>query len=447
MSTIGTALYKFLARTFSGVDWQQGSIVRELVAEPIIGLSDEASSVINNEYAKLNINTLLSNPTEHSTEIDELFADLGFESPTPTQSTGTVRILTTAYTDITLATGTMFTYENTILRTPDQFRLTLFPQGNNDIQITQIGIDAYEAIVPVQSAATGVSLAAGTPLEWTGIDNSIYEVSVADAITGGIGTYTAVQKINLIRQRLFPVALTCAQSVLRTLNYLVPNSAVDCLFAEQSTGGKTKVYVKTTGAPTTWKVTADSQAVSGSTREVRIPSVGVDRVVSVNGVQLPSASVSVENIGKQLLITFSGTSVETAIEVYGLPQLPELQAAVDSFTRGTGIDIELLTPTLLDSSIYLPVTGGPVPTTLIADIVTAVNGTLLNTTLVGDTLTRPLVADAGLTMSGTGTYTLKSAENDGVRSATTASDPDPFRAGNKPYAIYTYINSVAVVNV
>ena len=445
MSIIGTALYKFLASTFGGADWKQGSIVRELVAEPIVGLTDEASAVVNAEYAKLNINTLLEDPTSYSTEIDDLFSELGLSAPTPSQSAGTIRLMLSDYTDIVLTAGTVFSYEDINLRTTAQLKLTLFPAAG-DIQIKQIGIDAYEALVPVVSDTTGAALRAGAVLTWSGLPASVYEVSVASAITGGIGAYTPVQKINRIRQQMFPIGLTCAESLLRALNYIQPESAVDCAFAPQSTGGRVKAYVKTTSSPETWKITLSSTQKSGTTRQVVVPSTGIDSLVSIDSVPYSAANVKIEKQPRQWIVEYTGAStpepLDVTLEVYGLRELQTLQDSLDSFTQGTGITFDLYVPILLDCSVYLPVNKNSLSSAVVNTIVTAINGTGLNTSRVGDALVRPFLTDAGITMLGTGTYSLGRAVTGEARSAQTAANASPFTDNNTPYAIYGYINTV-----
>ena len=435
MSTLSTLLYQYLSSSFAGLDWEQGSIIRELVAEPVVGLADAANAAINDAYAQLDIQTLLDNPTKYATEIDTLFETLGLTAPAATQSSGTVKILTSSNADIQIPAGSVFTYQDYSLVTGATMTLTLTPEEPGDIQLYPLGINAYYAVIPVTSASAGVNLGVGVELSWYNLDASIYSVSVASTITGGVGAYTPVQKINTIRQRLFPLTLTCRESLLRTINYYLPDSAVDCKFSASNSGSANiELFVKTTAAPQTWSLTPLSAVgvISG---------VGVAQVLSIN--DDPSIEFTTLRVGRNIEITPTTDVLIKSVQVLGLKSLTNIQEVLDSFTTGTGLQINVLTPRLLFAAVNIPNTTGTFTNNLLLNVTAAINNTLLDNNIVGDSLVYPILNAGGVGTPYAGTYTLTDPLTGEVSQALVTCDATPFMRYGTPYAIYTTIDRVS----
>ena len=437
MSDVSIALYKYLNENFGTLDWRLGSVIRELVAEPIVKLTEEAVANASAQYNKINIAAMVLNPEVYAANIDELFNELGLSTPTPTVSSGLVQILTTSSKSFTIPAGTTFTYNNYTLRVTDTYTATTVPATTNDLGITQIGADAFAVEVPVTSVDTGITLGKGAELSWSKLDTPAYSAVVSSAITGGIGAYTATQKINLIRQMMFPAVATCSGGVLRTINRHFPNMAVDCVFATKQRLDGVGIYVKTVSAPEYWSV---DKTIDSASTTVTIDGTGIYAVVAVNG----DAPKSVVRQGRSLIISCSEAS-DFVIEVYGLKDLPRVQAWLDTFTRNTGITLNVLTPKLLDMSMYLRLSGDPLNSTSVNAIVAAVNNSLQNVTALGDAAIQSIVTAQNNSLAGAGTYTLKSFEGT-TTSALSNIDTSPFNSGDEPFAIYTAVNSISTNN-
>ncbi len=257
-----------------------------------------------------------------------------------------------------------------------------------------------------------------------------------------MGAYTATQKINLIRQYLFPQALTCREGVLRILNTCVPNSAADCLFANYNGGGTTGVYVKTTNTPETWAVKLPVVG-EGASRYIIVPATGVYQVLGVNDTAPTIISRSHREI---VLKAPHGANTTATVTLYGLRTLPALQAALDDFTTNTGMTIDLLVPRLFELSIYSVITGGTINTEGMCSVVDAVNNSPLNASNLGDATLRGTLLNQGLNQSAPGTYTLLDTKSGTVHSSLAVMSAQSLPTGNVPYAVYTHLNRVEITN-
>lgn len=446
MSAVTTLLYQFLQKHFGNFDWGNGSVIRALVAEPLVELSEQAVAAVNNVYSSIDIRALLDAPEEHIEDIDKLFDTMGLSTPTATVSTGTVRLLLSDNASFSIPLGATFSYGDVNLVTTSVY-------NSADLGIRQVGASSYEVLVPVSSTATGVNLAEGTELTWAGISANVYSTTVYSAITGGINDYTAAQKINLIRQQLFPVALTSQEGLLRAINSATPDLAVDCAFASVSPLGETDVYVKTTAAPSTWKI--DSTLAEDPDNAGRyIVSIPVSGVAQVNHIEIGDTTytpLTQVRVGRVLNITFAATGltagIPCSVEVFGLATMPFVQAALDTYTLNTGINILAQVPELLSLGMYIPIAGGVVTSDVTTAAVAMINASRLNASGIGDSGIRALLLDKGVTTTGSGTYTVRRYLNGSLKSNLGNADASLLVGGIKPYALYSHNNQVTFANV
>lgn len=444
MSDISTLIYRYLQQNFGKLDWSLGSVIRELVAQPLVKLSEEADTIVNDSYSKLDIATLAQNPEENADAIDKLFTELGLEATQPTVSTGSVQILTASSDDFILPANTGFSYGDITLVTTQTYNVTSLATQSNDIQLKQIGIDSYTAIVPVTSITTGVNIAAGEDLSWGQISSDVYEVKVYSAVTGGTGAYTATEKINDIQQKLFPTAVSGAKSIINTLNSGVPNSVVDCVFAQSTDKNTSGIYVKTTAAPETWVIEGEGKSISVNQCKVSIDGTGIYAVKKVNGTLI--GSTNIVRVGRQLEITYSGTAGNVSVEVFGLKTLPELQRVLDSYLANTGVRFDLLSPALVALSMYLPLNGINLSSTNTNAISDAINNSPINASNLGDYTVRSIIESQGGQLISTGIYTLESLTSHKTVSTPSTANVSPFIEQGIPVAVYSAMNLISTNN-
>jgi hypothetical protein len=205
---------------------------------------------------------------------------------------------------------------------------------------------------------------------------------VSETITGGFNTYTATQKLNLIRQFLAPQSLTCREGLLRTINGEYPELAADCMPLRAGVN-QMKLVVKPTSAPTNV----------------------VDQVVT-------------------------------------FPTISSAQTAINRYTTNTGINIEVAQPRALKLQMYLP-TVGTLNSAILGEIVTAINNSELNATSIGDSTVLPILSKYNVTMRGAGTYTLIDYATGATMSSLATINPTIFMTTNIPYAIYSALDLIA----
>ena len=443
MSSITTLIYQYLRNQFSKLDWTPGSIIRELVAEPIVGLSEQANTAINNTYESLDISELLANPEAHADEIDRLFDSLGLTNPETQNASGMVRLLVSGSETFQIMSGTSFVYENTVLGVTGNFTATLTPAASTDLALVQVGVDSYEVIVPVSATSGICGLSEGTELTWNGISADVYSATVYSNITGGRNAYTATQKINRVRQYLAPQSLTCREGLVRTFNYNNPELVVDCLPTRNGSLGAVQLFTKTSAAPTTWRISAVATMQSAGVYQVNIPATGVAAVKTINGTTPTAVSLFDRTLTATYSSESSSATEDVVVEVFGLAELVTAQRSIDQYTENTGVRFNVQTPGLVEVSMYLPVSGA-VSTTAVNAIVAAINGTLLDSSAIGDTLVRNILADYNITLNGAGVYTLRDYETGRTISNIGTINATPFSSTTKPVACYSAINLITV---
>ena len=443
MSDISTLIYKYLATNFAKQDWSLGSVIRELLAQPMVKLAEEATTAVNASYNQLDIAALLANPEQYPNEIDQLFNTLQLETPQPTVSRGSVQILTSSGDDFVIPANTSFSYNDTTLVTEQTYTATSTPTASSDLILKQIGINAYAVVVPVASLTNGVNIAAEAQLNWSQLGTDVYEVKVYSAITGGVGAYTATEKINLIQQQLFPSDISSAASILKTINNAIPDSAVDCTFATNNKD-YCGIYVKPAAMPEHWTVNGVSTSVATNTCSVSIDGTGIHKVVTVNGAMLGSTVVT--RVGRNLTITYAGTPGAVVIDVFGFRSVIDMQQALDNYTANTGVIMNLLTPNPVELSVYIPISGSTLLSSTLNDIVASVNNSQLNSTSIGDATIRKLIEKQDTNLTGAGLYTLRDMVTGKTVSSTATAAVSPFIDNGVPAAVYTATNLISTTN-
>ena len=439
MNDVSTLLYQFLKAKFGDLDWENGSVLRELVAEPIVALAEQAVQAINAAYNTLNISALLAAPEDNADAINSLFDYLGLAATTPRTSIGSVRVLVASPESFIVPVGASFSFRDAILTVTSQYTVSLNASSSaGGLKLNQIGYNAYEVIIPVEGSLVGESISAGTELTWNIANPNIYSATVYSTIIGSGSTYTATQKINQIRQYLYPASLTCAEGYLKTINSYSEGLAVDCLLDSKYPTNGVNLFVKTVNPPEVWRIPATGELVDGK-YQASISAIGISRVLSVIGGQLESALWD----DRGILIIWSGSSGEVEIEVTGLKDLITAQEAIDNYTANTGVRVNVKPPRLLTLSMYLPIVASTLGVEATSQVVAAINNSLLNAAGLGDHTTTPILRAAGISLQGAGTYTLED-EFSGYKQTTLATiNTTPFASATTPFAIYTFSNKIS----
>ena len=446
MSNLSTLVYKYLSTSFAGLDWEQGSVVRELVAEPLINLAETVNTAINGAYTQLDIQGMLDNPGANAAAIDNLFNTLGLATPELKKSTGTVKIFTASDEDLQIPASSLFTYQNFTFNSEGSLMAVRNPTQAGEIKLHQVGINAFYAIVPVVSTDYGVNLGAGTELTWNNLGPGVYSVVVDSAITGGVGSYTPAQQINAIRQQLFPLALTCRESVLAAINYYLPDSAVDCMF-DTNIGSIPSLYVKTSAMPQTWTIavpanTTKTEGGGADQRTVYSTTIQSTGIIAVLGINEDPTLTDFITLNKASSIEIKANVQIDNVQVYGLQNIGAVQSVLDRFMTGTGVALRAVAPIALELNIDVPISDGSVTNDLLNRLSTAVNYSLLNTGTVGDGTITPILTAAGLTPAAAGTYTLTNPITGERTQALVSCNAAPFMQTGKPYAIYTSVDRI-----
>lgn len=250
---ISTTIFKYLKQNLPNIDWDLGSVIRELIATPVVTLTQEASDLIDTQANTYDLSTWESDPETYTSEISSLFSNLDLSVGSPTYSEGTALVYTDASPEgLIISKNTSLTWGNYSVNITEEIKISnesdsTSSEYSNIVGYTQLSYDTYCFEVPIQATSYDISLSSGCPLVWPTAPTEVTEVLVNSALIGGSQGITASEKLQRIQDTLYPTALSLNEGLLKTLRTAFPNTVYDVQFNTTSTNSE--VYVKT-GSPT-----------------------------------------------------------------------------------------------------------------------------------------------------------------------------------------------------
>lgn len=238
---------------FPKIDWRLGSVVRELIIEPLAKLGDEVDKYINTAKASLDVMNICENPTENEEALNAWAERLGITPPVSKVSSGTVRIVRKNAETLVVPAGTQFIWnDEVVVYTTDTYTLTS-PGKNtgsaNRIEYISYYGSAFSADIPVSCYPdTGHSLSEGAPLNWTGAPTDVYDIHIGSAVSGGSETYTLYEKAAQIQDALTPDSLSGEACIKKALRRNFPEFVSDVIVGDKdiSKPYAVSLYIKPT---------------------------------------------------------------------------------------------------------------------------------------------------------------------------------------------------------
>jgi hypothetical protein len=210
-----------------------GSVVRELVIEPLARLGDILESRIASIKSSLDVGTICKNPEEYEEDVDNWINWLGITFPTSSGSTGTVRLIRERNENLLIPAGTRFTWNGEIVVETTQECVVSKTGGGTHVYKTLVEGEAYSVDIPVTcSTYSGTSIGAGAPLSWPGAPSDVYDVHVESAVSG-VSYTSAQEKARLILDILSPDALSGEACIRKALRRNFPNAVMDVVVGDK----------------------------------------------------------------------------------------------------------------------------------------------------------------------------------------------------------------------
>ena len=304
LESLRTVILQELKSRFPAMTWKLGSVVRELIVEPLASLGDTVSSYIQKAENSLDVTTICNAPAQYPNEIDTWMNRLGIEPPEVKRSSGIVAILSETGENMTVAAGTMFTWGEDLA-----FQVTENTVFDATHPYTKLNEGAYLAEVPVISTGeTGASLSAGSPLNWEGAPEHVYDIYTASPITGGRTSLSYQAKADLILNSLSVKSFAGEEGISNALQREFPNEVVN---AKAGNKDATKLnvvplFIKPSSPPATLTIPVvtyyreESSLSSGSSESSESPDTSIK--VSFSGTGLISIDKILNSVNTECSI-------------------------------------------------------------------------------------------------------------------------------------------------
>lgn len=339
---------------FPSIDWKLGSVVRELVVEPLAKLGDILDSYVNKAKTSLDVSSICNQPERYEEELDSWLDRLNIVPVQAAQSTGTVRIMRTEPEDLTIVAGTLFTWDDSVgLYAEDTYNVTRYPNPTltNNIVYKSYDDVVFSVDIPVTcSEYSNASLGSGAPLNWQGAPTDVYDIYVGSAVSGGSGSVGASEKARLIADALTPDALTGEACIRKTLRRNFPNLVKDVVTGSKDINKPYAVslYIKPVNGLREFDIQADF--IGG---KAKISGCGVYSILGIydrnNKAQSGVAVKYPDNLGEtgsfiDLSFRSELPTDKYTVRVFGFPEYPELSEWLYSESKNTPFSFVLKTP-------------------------------------------------------------------------------------------------------
>lgn len=442
---------------FPSIDWKLGSVVRELVVEPLAKLGDILDSYVNKAKTSLDVSSICNQPERYEEELDAWLERLNIVPVQSAQSTGTVRIMRTNPEDLTIAAGTLFTWDDSVgLYVEDTYNVTRYPNPllTNNIIYRSYDDVVFSVDIPVTcSEYSNASLGSGAPLNWQGAPTDVYDIHVGSAVSGGSGSVGASEKARLIADALTPDSLTGEACVRKILRRNFPSIVKDVVMGDKDIKKPYAVslYIKPVNSIREFDISTDF--VNG---KANIDGCGVYSVLGVyDGENRAQTGVSVkypDDLGENgskvsIELLSSVNSGKYTVRVLGFPEYPELAAWLDAESKATPFSFSLKTPAVVLVKMNMRIIGddNPGAKTIIAD---AINDLSINSGL-SDTIVEQIVGQYNIGLVNAIAYSMNvyDKSRNFVKTSFKSVSPESLRyTVNSPIVTYSQTNLIEMIS-
>lgn len=455
---LSTIIFQELREKFPGIDWELGSTVRELVAEPIARIGDTADQYIAEAENRFDIIKMLDDPAQYAETIDALAEKLNITTVDTTVASGTVRILLDSVPDLlVVANGTQFSWNNTILFTSQETRWSL-QQRDNTQTPRLVGPSSYVIEVPVESNEQNeLALSSGSPVNWLNAPSYVYDCRIGSAVTGGRTSYTLTEKAELIRDILFPPNYNGEVGIKTALRRELPLIVRDVVVGDRplNRAGTVCLYVQTGRAPEQWSVRGVSQKIGNDViLKVRLPGVyRINEVYNIDTGANARYRYTFDLSDCTIVLTDSVENAPYMIVCEGLKDYAEVQSKLYAEAKNTPYDFVVGTPVFATIGLDLALSSAQAVTNTSPAIIALqryITSLPINTYLIDDTSIEKVLAPYGITLASPTIYTadISSTSESYQRVASGSINlQDVMYASSTPMIMYCYNDGISVINV
>ena len=261
----------------SDINWKMGSLLRELLVEPLGVIENKVAGYINQLIADNSLNTALENPAEYESTLNSWMSKLNITAPEGSQATGSVVIVLSERVDLLVPQRASLSCGSVSLTTDKVYNVSAD-------SLIKLSDDAYYTEIPVLSTTiTDANIPSGKPVTWGAAPEQVTDIYVGSAITGGIRTLTAQDKANRISAVLSSGGLVGEYAIKSALINAFPDNIADvkCAGSTASDPYKSLLFIKQRTLPKTETVELSAFVDDSGTLSTTLTGAGIQRIAGV----------------------------------------------------------------------------------------------------------------------------------------------------------------------
>lgn len=454
--SLRSVLLQEIRARFPSIDWNLGSVVRELVVEPLAKLSDLLDSRVNAAKSSLDVTHICANPDTYKQEIDSWMSRLGLTPQSAVSNTGTVRIMRTSSSDLTIAEGTQFSWADEVLLYTENTYIIKKEKSSGDgadvLVYKSYGDAAFSVDIPVTSVAaySSGSLGAGAPLNWAGAPSDVYDICVGSAITGGSGEVGYQEKARQILDSMVPDSLSGEACIKKALRRNFPDLVKDVVVGDKDINKPYAVslYIKPVRSIQEFIIPFYAEYGNGE-----LSSCGVYEISEVfgpDGSAVPFTATYPKDSGESgSVIKINTSSTETSdkfsARVIGFAEYQSINKWLAAEAKSTPFEFNLKLPAVGIVKLYLAATGTEY-TGAKTSIAELISDSSINSPISDSSIERVLNDyDSGLAKSVVYSVELYQQNNRSTHTLFRAVSADVLRyTVTAPLALYSQTNLVEI---
>lgn len=431
-----------------GVSWKVGSLVRELLVQPLVHIGEIIDEYVAKRDRMSDIFSALDNPDENEDVLDYWIAELGLTQGSIDSAEdviGSVSVVVKGYDKVEVPSNSVFSWGDELLLRSNSY-VEIDPRTPSTYKSQVInGVVVADIPVVVDSSVGGL-VNTGAKLNWTEAPDNVIDIYVGSPIQPSATALSAQAKAVLINSRLTTPSMCGEATTLAGLVREFGTHLCDVKLkkATSNTGRvRTNIWVKQNTAPVV-------ECINLDIRESSIINIQDTSIVEINYV----LDSNKRKLDFRVSFSDDGTIIATADKLNGsvcveVVRYKNSKEAVDWLNQtqvGGGAILRAKAPAYCELELNIPCSGS-----LSSDTLTAISSRINDSQLspcITDRNVVPILEKAGLALNRPIIYTATVHYNGDTNTYTQTGSINFAglnRVNDAPVAVYCPINKINTI--
>lgn len=431
-----------------GISWRVGSLVRELLVQPLVHIGEIIDDYVNKREKLADIFAALDNPDENEDVLDYWITELGLTKDTNSTSetsSGLVGLIIKGYDKVEIPANSVFSWgDNLLLRSSSFVEIDPRTPSTYKAQLVN-GVVVADIPVVVDDSTIGL-VGVGTKLNWSEAPDSVIDIYVSSPIQATTSALSAQAKATLIRSLLTTPSMCGEDTILSGLVRKFGTAICDVKLkkATSNTGrAGTDIWVKQSTSPVV-------DHISLKVYDSSIINIQDPTIIAVNSV----TDSNKRNLAFQASFSDAGLTIATGDKINGSVYVEAVRytnskEAIDWLNRtqiGGGALFVAKAPAYCELELNIPC-GGALSAEVLAAISTRINDSQLSPCITDRNISS-ILADRGLTLNQPIIYTATVYYNGNINVYTQVGSINfsgLSRINDTPVAVYCPTNKITTI--